>query len=398
HHNNAEILAVMKDVRSKCPDITRIYNLDHQSVEGRNLTVLEISDKPGVHEPGEPEFKYVGNMHGNEVVGREILLAFMEELCRRYTEGDEQIQYLINNTRIHILPTMNPDGWKKAHDLMEKNGGRADWLTGRANANGVDLNRNFPNLNEIMYALEAAGKSKNNHLQKITKAMKDPNFNLQPETLALIHWIIQNPFVLSANLHGGDLVANYPYDATRSGKTQEYTASADDPTFRSLAAAYSDAHTIMSEPHEKCDKMGGDDFGKQGGITNGGAWYSVPGGMQDYNYLESNSFEITLELGCDKFPPGNKIPEYWHQNKQSLLNYLLQVHTGIKGFVKTVKGEPISDAEIKVTNLTNGQYINHDVLSVEDGDYWRLLIDGYYKITANKTGYHPVSKCIIVNN
>ena len=48
--------------------------------------------------------------------------------------------------------------------------------------------------------------------------------------------------------------------------------------------------------------------------------------MQDYNLLETNCFEITLELGCDKFPEPEKEEEYWHQNKEALINYMLQVH------------------------------------------------------------------------
>ena len=70
------------------------------------------------------------------------------------------------------------------------------------------------------------------------------------------------------------------------------------------------------------------------GITNGAAWYSVSGGMQDYNYVNSNCFEITVEVSCCKFPGANTLQTFWQENKKSLLEYLKLVQTGLKGFVK----------------------------------------------------------------
>ena len=72
-----------------------------------------------------------------------------------------------------------------------------------------------------------------------------------------------------------------------------FLESPDDATFKFLTKAYSQSHSRMSQPGQACDA--GEKF--EDGITNGAHWYSVPGGMQDYNYLSSNCFEITLELG-----------------------------------------------------------------------------------------------------
>lgn len=109
------------------------------------MYVLALSNTPTEHTPGKPEFKYIGNMHGNEVVGREMLLLLIKYLCENYG-SDHRVTTLLNTTRIHIMPSMNPDGYEMS--LL----GDASSAIGRGNAHSVDLNRNFPDqyfVNEV---------------------------------------------------------------------------------------------------------------------------------------------------------------------------------------------------------------------------------------------------------
>ena len=92
------------------------------------------------------------------------------------------------------------------------------------------------------------------------------------------------------------------------------------------------------------------------------------------------------------------------RGKYEFFFFYLQAHSGVKGVVKdfdTRKG--IANAIIHVKNITRvaksfrrSDDVNHDITSVHDGDYWRLLTPGEYEIIAVADGYEPVAKLVEV--
>jgi len=100
---------------------------------------------------------------------------------------------LLKTTDIHLMPTMNPDGYEAAVEgVCSPNPSK----TGRTNQHRIDLNRNFPDQFEVSPADD----------DEIIRKR-------EPETLNVMKWITENPFVLSANLHAGSVVASYPFDS-----------------------------------------------------------------------------------------------------------------------------------------------------------------------------------------
>ena len=173
------------------------------------------------------------------------------------------------------------------------------------------------------------------------------------------------------------MVANYPYDDS-DGLEGVPSRTPDDATFQHLSRTYASAHEYMHRGKGVCES---DDF--PGGITNGAQWYIVRGGMQDFNYVFSNCFEITVELSCCKYPTVGSIAKEWDRNRDSMLAYLEQGHLGAKGVVSDNAGKAVSH---KV--LVEVQGIDKKVWTTERGEYWRLLTPGSYRIRA----IDPVNK------
>uniref|UniRef100_A0ACB8E6P6 Uncharacterized protein n=1 Tax=Sphaerodactylus townsendi TaxID=933632 RepID=A0ACB8E6P6_9SAUR len=208
HHSYSQMVRELKKTASRCGHIAQLYSIG-RSFEGKDLLVIEFSTSPGSHELFKPEFKYIGNMHGNEVVGKELLIYLAQYLCSEYLLGNPRIQRLINNTRIHLFPSMNPDGYELA---AEEGAGYNGWINGRQTAQNLDLNRNFPDLTAEAYRLAKIRGARTDHLPIPESYWWG---KVAPETKAVMKWLKSIPFVLSASLHGGDLVVSYPYDYSR---------------------------------------------------------------------------------------------------------------------------------------------------------------------------------------
>lgn len=324
------------------------------STEGRSIPALRFAtnqSRPLLR----PMVKYVANMHGDEAVGRELMIALSEYLAKSYGKN-ERITSLLDTTEIHIVPTMNPDGFEKKTLFSQ---------SVRVNANNKDLNREFPTWEDL-------GKDRS----ELTNGR-------EKEVTAMVNWILDNPFVLSINFHDGAVVANYPWDDKdtkpwtksqlfRESEGGNYTP--DHEEFVSLATLYSAQHNNMFRGTSSCV----DSSQFKNGITNGVDWYVVSGGMQDFNYLFTNCMEITVELSCQKKPREEELQGEWENNKESLISFLERAKSSVKGIITDENGNPVKDAIIQVSDRSK------DVTTTDRGEYWRILVPGKYRMKAIK--------------
>lgn len=303
----------LSSLREKHPEIIHLEQIG-TTIKGRPITAVKISDNPTVDEV-EPEVKYIANMHGDEIVGRELMVLLIEEIANKYKSGDQKITQLVNNTEIFIIPSMNPDG------ASFRRRGNADW---------VDLNRDFPDF--------TTNDNENN-----------PN-GREEETKTIMEWQSRRNFALSANFHGGAEVVNYPWDTTAS----------EHPLH---------AH-ILKISKEYASQVPGmrDSTEFPGGVVNGYKWYEVNGGMQDWSYYWYNDLQVTIELSNTKWPRYEEVARYWNDNKSALVDFLSKVHQGV--------GFQLNPSDKFVSIEKDGTHIG--LFTVNNNEFYKVLPEGNY--------------------
>ncbi len=319
---SAQIAQKLVNAAQKYPKIMKLINIG-KSVKGKDLLVMKISDNVETEEV-EPEFKYISSMHGDEITGRELTVSLIEEIGAKYGR-DAEITDLVNNTELYIMPSMNPDG----SDMKQ-----------RANAKYVDLNRNFPDMTRDRESTPAGREIENQHVMKFQG---------------------ERQFSLSANFHGGTIVANYPWDS-------KYDLHPLDGFIKELSQGYSDLNPEMRASTEF-----------PGGITNGAAWYVVRGGMQDWSYVWHNDLQITVELSHDKWPDYSEIPGFYKDNRDSMVYFMKQVHRGAG--IKFARPNVSGTVEIK---QVSPEVKNLGSFAFKGSEFYKVMPEGEYTFTVKE--------------
>ncbi|KAL1456982.1 hypothetical protein WDU94_001662 [Cyamophila willieti] len=366
-----EITTLIQHMEIEYKQLVKVHSIG-KSGEGRDIWAVQITENVQKERPLlKPMFKYVANIHGDEAVGYALMVILIQYLVNLRKAA--KVKSLLEKFDIYIIPTMNPDGFVRSKE------GQCDSLkneTGKLNAAGVDLNQNFPD-----------------RYEEVTEE------KYEPETKALMKLIQENPFVMSVHLKSeGQIGVSYPYDSLSGNKKccRKFTTdwnegcciesqSPDDELFHEMAQLYSEKNSMMTSPYKLCKNY----FSPS--IVN----ENIKGGMQDFNYAESNCLEITASLGCCKYPPGSDIRSYWDANKDSLLAIPNMILNGVYGIVMDAEKQPIPTAIVTVKG-------NDKHLTVSSrGEYWRPLpyrdgMESSYYMTVSAPGYRSVTTKRIV--
>ncbi len=341
----SQYLSIMGSFRDNYPDMVIIDTIGY-SINNRLILAARIQTQEYPPEV-RPVVFLSSTMHGNEPPGYVVLLMLLNELTQQYNTSAE-IKNLLDKVTLIINPLANPDGTYFYSDTTV-------YGSRRTNLNNVDLNRNFPD----PYKGWLPGGAR------------------QPENLAMMSYMEKVRPSLSANLHSGAEVVNYPWDWGTSEGSGIANPHPDNDWFRLVSSEYADAARNGFPGYMNLFP---------GGITNGAYWYVVYGGRQDYVTGFLGGRELTLEISDEFIPEASQLHWFYERNRDALVNYARQATYGLHGKVTdAVTGDPLGKVEMRLQDHDSYLSVIHsDSIS---GAFHRFVKGGNYRLVFTKEGY-----------
>ena len=334
---------IMFELARRFPDRCRI-EIWGTLPSGRRILVLKLADDV-TNSRNRPQVLCTAAMHGDELAGYWLLLKLAETLLLQKSSG------LLSEIALFINPLANPDGAFRA-------GNRSLAGAQRGNANGVDLNRNYPDPDDGRYP------DGNDH---------------QPETRMFMRAAESHGFDLAINFHGGAELFNYPWDTFRNRHP-------DTEWWRRVSREF-------AQSAQRDSRLGNYFKDRANGTTNGHDWYPISGSRQDYMNYYHRTREATVEITNAKRFPADDLPDLWESLRYALLDYLDEARFGIHGVVTDqVTGLPLR-AHITIPGHDEMQSSVYSERAT--GDFYRYLAPGTYRLVVAAPGYR--SRTVIVS-
>ncbi|MGE0525548.1 MAG: M14 family zinc carboxypeptidase [Bdellovibrionales bacterium] len=308
-----------------------------------------------------PRVALLGGIHGDEVVGNEMLLRLIHHFVA-YGSQNARLSALLDKIDLTIVPMLNPDGFV---------------LGTRNTSQNYDLNRSFyPDRCNT-----TAGMPK----QPVTEVEHIKTFLQTSEFDAVVF------------LHGGALVVTTPYEDECTAHGRRIAARGpEDKLYTYMGRAFADANSMI-----RGNRL------LSNGVKNGAEWYSIQGSAQTFALLHTTAvLALTFEISSDKAPPFSEIQRtYWNANLPAFLDFLEHVCSGLYLTVRYPDGDPVPDVRVNIatSRLSSVSMLSQNperegktVRTRSDGTAFRMLPPGVWTVLITHPGNPGVTRQIVI--